>query len=371
MYDLGGMLRDPNARRRLVQHVAGDASAAQLRCIKMKLTSRCNLRCTMCRYWRIGNQQIPKQLVQSALDSAAELGCKKVHFSGGEVTLYEALVELITHGANLGMRVNLTSNGILMDKERARQWIDAGLRSASFSLDGVDRKMHDQIRGMRGAFKRTVRAIGILRRESERRGSKLAIRINMVLSRHNLDQLPGVVQLAGELGAVDVLPMPIDGKHVERPTQLEIKAFNQQLVPRIHELRKLYGMPLNTVRLYPFGRHKEERLSAARGDYALGYYQRHRCYAPYLHTFISHDGDVFACCMTRQRTAPLGNLHHESLADIFRGRAYHELRRVMECARLSACSRCDQFLFENRLIEQRLQQDQVVREDTTLLEMNQ
>ncbi len=369
MYNLGQMLQDPDARQRLVRHVAGCESEVTLRCLKIKVTSQCNLRCTMCRYWRIDNEQLPRPALSAALASAASLGCRKVHFSGGEVTLYHDLVALIEQGSRLGMRVNLTTNGILMDKERARQWIDAGLRSASFSIDGVDPKSHDRIRGMNGAFKRTVRAIRILRRESERRHAKLSIRINCVISRHNLRDLPGLIRLAGELGAVDVLPMPVDGKRAERPLQREIDAFNRELVPEIQQLRRCYGMPINFGRIYPFGRRKEERQLASRGKYALGYYEHNLCYAPYLHTFVSHTGSVYACCMTRDRIRPLGNILTDSLAEIFRGEPYCRLRRSMQDKRLPICALCDQFLQENRLVKSRLAEYEIPAAVTRITEL--
>jgi radical SAM protein with 4Fe4S-binding SPASM domain len=359
MYNLGQMLRDENARRRLLRQIAGHEPPAPLRSIKMKITSQCNLRCEMCRYWQIADEQLPIEVMLAGLESAASLGCQKVHLSGGEVTLHPDLVETIRRGAELGMRVSLTTNGILMDKERARQWIDAGLRSASFSLDGANRKKHDRIRGVAGAFKRTVRAIRTLRREVDRKRSKLSLRVNVVLSRQNLDELAGLVRLGGELGVADVLPMPIDGKHAERPSPKEIEAFNLDVVPQVEELRRQFGMPINAGRLYPFGRTKRERELASLGEYALGYYDRHRCYVPYLHAFVSHTGDIYACCMTRGRTLPLGNIRNESLTDVFRGTAYQELRRSMEHRRLPACANCDQFLLENRLIESRLQEHQV------------
>jgi MoaA/NifB/PqqE/SkfB family radical SAM enzyme len=257
------------------------------------------------------------------------------------------------------MRVNLTSNGIVMDKQRARAWIDAGLRAASFSLDGVRRKTHDKIRGIPGAFKRTVRAIEILRRETDRRKSKLALRINVVLSRKNLPELPGLIRFAAELGAVDVVPMPIDGKKAKRPSRQEIYDFNRDIVPEVRELRIEHGMPTDLSRLYPFGRTDEECTLASKGEYAFGYYDKHRCYVPYLHTFVSHTGEVYACCMTRGGRQPLGNLATHSIADIFQGRAYREFRCALGRRRLPVCGRCDQFLRENHLVESRLEQQRI------------
>ena len=68
-------------------------------------------------------------------------------------------------------------------------------------------------------------------REIERRDARLRVRINNVLSDRNLEQLPELIRLAGELGVVDVLPMPIDGKRAPRPSAEQIEHFNREIVP--------------------------------------------------------------------------------------------------------------------------------------------
>jgi MoaA/NifB/PqqE/SkfB family radical SAM enzyme len=354
MDNLPDLLADPDARGQLARHVAGGEPAGLLRSLKLKLISTCNLRCRMCRYWRIPRRSLPVATVCQVLDSAVGLGCRKVHLSGGEVTLYDDLPAVIAHAVGLGMRVNLTTNGVLVDRTRARRWIDAGLHAASFSLDGSCPATHDAIRGVAGAFERTVKGMRVLRRESERRRARVRLRVNMVLQRSNLAELPGVIRLAAELGAVDVVPMPVDGAGAERPTPQEIHAFNATRAGEVLKLRRRFGMPCHAGRLYPFGRTEEEVAQAAAGHYALGYYQRHLCYAPYLHAFVGHTGDVYACCMTAERMPSLGNVCRQSLADIFRGPAYEALRRQMSARRLPMCSHCDQFLEENRLVGSRL-----------------
>lgn len=274
------------------------------------------------------------------------------------MTLHPHLNDVIAHATGLGMRANLTSNGIDLTKDRAQDWIRAGLRSASFSLDGVRAKTHDHIRGVPGAFKRTVRAIRLLARERERRNAKLKIRINTVLSSRNLTELPELIRLAGELGAVDVLPMPIDGMPDLLPTAEQIQHFNKKIVPLTYELRTSYGMPTTPSRLYPLGRTPQQRHFAAQGKYGFGYYEQHQCFAPWLHAFVSHTGEVFACCMTREKMPSLGNVLHQSLADIFQGTAYQQFRHQMTRERLAICANCDQYLPENRLVESRLAQAQ-------------
>ena len=97
---------------------------------------------------------------------------------------------------------------------------------------------------------------------------------------------------------------------------------------------------------------------ASLGRYAAGYYEHHRCYAPWLHTFISHDGHVFACCMTRERMESLGNVKEQTLTEIFQGTRYAAFRQQMLSQRLSVCANCDQYLKENRTVENCLQDAQ-------------
>jgi radical SAM protein with 4Fe4S-binding SPASM domain len=191
-------------------------------------------------------------------------------------------------------------------------------------------------------------------RENERLGGKLQVRINNVLSRRNLDELPDLIRLGGELGVTDVLPMPVDGKRGARPSVEQIEWFNAEIAPRVAEVRRQFGMPLDADRIYPFGRTLRELALASEGKYGRGYYEHSLCYAPYLHAFVSHTGDVFACCMTRERMPSLGNVQQQSLVEIFRGEKYRAFRQQMKVKRLSVCGNCDQYLRENRLVEQGL-----------------
>lgn len=358
MYLLDPLLQDADFRKSLLRQVQQGEPPTALRSLKLKIISNCNLRCEMCNYWRIAKQQLDLETIRRTLDHAVALGCLKVHLSGGEVSLHHDLPAAIEHGASLGLRMNLTTNGVLVDKSRARDWIGRGLRAACLSLDGSKTKTHDRIRGVPGAYRRTVRAIRTLIRENARLGGKLQVRINNVLSDRNLDELPALIRLGGELGVADVLPMPIDGKRSARPSPAEIARFNAEISPQVAELRRQFKMPLDAARIYPFGRTPDEIASSANGKYGFGHYEQHLCYAPYLHAFVSHTGDVFACCMTRERMPSLGNVRNETLTDIFLGPKYQQFRREMNVSRLPICANCDQYLRENRLVDRRLGQSE-------------
>jgi hypothetical protein len=59
--------------------------------------------------------------------------------------------------------------------------------------------------------------------------------------------------------------------------------------------------------------------------------------------------------MARGKTLPLGSVRGQSVRDLFTGPAYQRIREQFLQQRPPVCHRCDNFLAENRLLEERLQ----------------
>jgi MoaA/NifB/PqqE/SkfB family radical SAM enzyme len=200
-----------------------------------------------------------------------------------------------------------------------------------------------------GSFKRTMRSLEWIQRY--RRHNRPRLRVNFVMMRENFRDYPELVALAGQLGALDVVAMPVDTKQKNlRLSQRLIREYNDQIAPAVRQQRQAFGMPITPERVYPFGRLKHELDQSDAGRYASGYYEGHLCYAPYLHAFIAWDGKVYLCCMTNGRIDPLGDVSQQSLREIFLGEPFQQIRRQMERARLPSCHHCDMLLAENRLL---------------------
>ncbi len=356
MHDLAPLVRDAAFISQLARSVSSGAPPPTLRCAKIKITSRCNLRCSMCRYWKTEQEDtLPSERWREVFVELRTLGCRKVHFSGGEALLRRDFPELAQSAAALGLKVSLTTNGTLLTKDVVRRLVRGGVHSVSLSLDGASPRRHDGVRGIEGSFRRTVRAVERLRKES----STLRIRINSVLMRNNWRDLPGLVRLAGELGATDLVPMPVDekGPRLRRLSREAIRTFNREVAPVVADLRQRYAFPLTTGRLYPFGVTEEEVRRSARGLYSRGAFASRPCLAPWLHLFLAWNGDAFSCCMTNQRMPPLGNVGHSSVEEVFLGPRSQEVRRSFAAGRPhAACERCDLFLAENALLHSALEQ---------------
>jgi MoaA/NifB/PqqE/SkfB family radical SAM enzyme len=90
----------------------------------------------MCKHWRETREPpISMDRFEDIITELGELGCKKIHFSGGEPTLRPQLPDLVEHATGLGIRVTMTTNGTLIDKVKAKRLIEAGLRGVNISID--------------------------------------------------------------------------------------------------------------------------------------------------------------------------------------------------------------------------------------------
>lgn len=348
MYDVQQLIEEPELWEPIARSVNELTPPAYLRSVKIKLTARCNLKCVMCRYGRgWAPPELPGERFVQVLTEMAELGCRKVHFSGGEVLSRKDFESIAGAAAESGIKVTLTSNLTLLTKERARSLLAHRISGVSTSLDGASAKVHESVRGVPGSFKKTLRGIEYIARYAKKRPPKL--RVNFVMLRQNFRDYPALIRLVGERGAVDLVPMPVDSKRDElRLSKRLIHEYNEEIAPEVEALRRQYGFPLGNDYIYPFGREKHELDSSAAGNYALSYYRKNQCLAPWLHLFVAWDGKVYLCCMTNGRIEPLGDLATQSVREVWRGEAFQRIREQMRAERIPSCHACDMYLSENR-----------------------
>ena len=166
-----------------------------------QVTYRCTFRCRICDYWKTP----PDPSLELTLDEIARgsenisaLGSFVISIGGGEPFLRNDLPQII--GALALHHLPLvTTNGYLVTRSLAGEVFRAGLWGVSVSLDYCDPERHDEQRGVKGAFERAVDA---LRFFSEERLSPLQ-RVNLmaVLKDDNIDEMEGLIRLAGRYGA--------------------------------------------------------------------------------------------------------------------------------------------------------------------------
>lgn len=319
--------------------------------IKMKVFYGCNLKCEMCNHWRDTREPpVSAERFEQIIRELGELGTRKIHISGGEPMLRPQIPDFVELASSINIKVTMTTNGTLLDKAKAKRLVEGGLRGVNISIDSPLRKMHEKIRGVDGAFKATTKAVELFQRYKHK--GKLTIRINSVVSRTNYQTLETLPDLAYALGADGINLIPVDDHcgEILSMRKKDIALFNREIAPRIAERAIALGLIVSDEEAFPFGRSESEIRLGRAGRYAFGYYDEHPCYAPWTHSLIDFNGNVYVCCMTRERIPPLGNINKQSFREIWEGAAYQRIRLKMHPPALSPCRRCDDFISENKKI---------------------
>ena len=134
---------------------------------EVAVTYRCNLKCAFC-YAGSGctanptgsSEEMTTEEIKNVLWKIFhQAKVPSVSFTGGEPTLLSELPELIRYAKDLGMRVNLITNGTRITQAAAQTFADHGLDSAQVSLEGVTAETHNAIVRSSRAYEKTVAAV--------------------------------------------------------------------------------------------------------------------------------------------------------------------------------------------------------------------
>ncbi|OPZ72227.1 MAG: Cyclic pyranopterin monophosphate synthase 1 [bacterium ADurb.Bin478] len=155
------------------------------------ITEQCNCRCRVCDIWSKGRtDDAALAVVVRRLHEARRIGVRFVDFTGGEPLLHPQLPEMLRAAQACGLKTTLTTNTLLYP-QRCKEL--AGLvHFLHFSLDGAKAEVHNSLRGA-PAFDRVLDSLDLARCCGERPD------ITFTVGPHNLEQLPPLSRIAGEL----------------------------------------------------------------------------------------------------------------------------------------------------------------------------
>ncbi|MFA5110710.1 MAG: radical SAM protein [Desulfobaccales bacterium] len=178
------------------------------------LTLRCNLKCSMCRQIR-GGQDVPENRSWFFGKGEMELSAwislldqvKGFHpwlyVTGGEPLLSPFFKEFVEAARRRHLVVQLQTNGTRL-AQVAEFLVEQGVVAVTISLDGPP-EVHDAIRGVKGTFKRVAEGVQALMEAREKHRSPTPVlSFNCTISKDNVAWLADMVPLAISLKA-DVL----------------------------------------------------------------------------------------------------------------------------------------------------------------------
>jgi len=158
------------------------------------VTKKCNLKCKHCSISEQVSDELTTEEGMRLIEDSAKLGPVKFSFTGGEPLLRKDIYELIEYASGFDMQIVMATNATLITDAVAVRLKDSGLERFGVSIDGVG-KRHDELRGVKGAFERSMAGIEAAREAG------LRFQFHTMVTRYNYQDIPRVIDLADELGA--------------------------------------------------------------------------------------------------------------------------------------------------------------------------
>jgi len=153
-----------------------------------EVTRACALACRHCRaeaQSRPHPDQLDEQAAMKLVRQLTELRPPMLILTGGDPLMRPDVLKLAREASDLGLRVALSPSATaLLEKADFSEFIDAGIKRISLSLDGATRETHDRFRGVKGTFDRTIKAV------QKAHAAGLSVQINTTLTRGNIDEFP-------------------------------------------------------------------------------------------------------------------------------------------------------------------------------------
>ena len=159
-------------------------------------TKMCNLKCKHC-YANASASGSEDELTleekYEVVDQLDNAGVAAISFSGGEPLLDKDFWKVAKYAKQKGFYLSVATNGTLINEAIAKRLKEVGVRYVEISLDAPTPDIHDEFRGVDGAFNLAVRGI----RNSKKVG--LSTGIATTITKRNLDYVGEMIQFARSL----------------------------------------------------------------------------------------------------------------------------------------------------------------------------
>lgn len=163
-----------------------------------ELTYRCPLQCPYCSNpldFAQTEQELSTEQWISVLRQGREMGAAQLGFSGGEPLVRPDLPELIAEARKLGYYTNLITSGLGLTEARVEAFAEAGLDHIQVSFQASDPELNNAVAGSRKAFEQKLAMAKAVK------AAGYPMVLNFVIHRHNIHQMPDIIDLCERLDA--------------------------------------------------------------------------------------------------------------------------------------------------------------------------
>lgn len=321
-----------------------------LKWMAWEITLKCNLKCVHCRstyFMGSGHGAFGQKEAFKFLDDLAKFANPSIVLTGGEPLLREDVFDIAAYGTSKNFRMCMATNGILVNDEICKKIKDSGLKIISLSLDGSTSDIHDNFRGVKGAFDGIIKAANLFRKYD------IPFIINSSFTKRNQDDIKNVYKLAKSLGATAwymFLIVPT-GRGEELMQELVDKEDYEEILNWHYEMENsendMLVRPTCAPQYYRIWheRSKKEGRPTERRSLKFSTGGGKGCVAAQSICFINSSGEVYPCSYF---PVSAGNVFSKPLESIWNDSAlFKDLRNFKAyegkcgvCRYLSVCGGC-------------------------------
>jgi radical SAM protein with 4Fe4S-binding SPASM domain len=236
---------------------------------------------------------------------------------------------------SLNIPFHLDTNGVCLDLETSKRLMNSRVGSINVSLDAGRDETLRRIRVGAPPLERLVKNMRGLSEERKRTGRmEVVLSISFSLMRSNIDELPDVIALSRDVGFYMVRC-----RHVETYTADMVQESLWHDKTRFNDMRERaialaanLGVQLHIPELF---------------DSCVTRQGHTFCPEPWRSAIVLGNGDVQVCCIPGPEMR-MGNLHQQTMEEIWNGPRYQQFRTVVNSKNPPAtCNACPIYRIRN------------------------
>jgi len=165
-----------------------------------ELTHRCPLHCVYCSNpveLQSRANELTTETWSRVFKEAAELGVLQADLTGGEPLARTDILDLVRSARSSGLYVNLITSGLPLDEARLAKLVEAGLDHLQLSFQGADPQTAEEISGTK-THAQKLKLLEWLKKV------RVAVTLNFVIHRRNIDQIDAMLAIAESSSATRV-----------------------------------------------------------------------------------------------------------------------------------------------------------------------
>jgi radical SAM protein with 4Fe4S-binding SPASM domain len=341
----------PDAYKLPHDSVRGSVMQAGPRVVFIEVTNRCNLLCETCPRTYFEREPLKSLSLDEFIAIAEQFPqMERTCLHGiGEPLLNRKLPQIIRYLKERQIETIINSNGTLLSKDHQRELVLSGLDQYRCSIDGATNETYARIRGVNLLPKLKKGLAGLVETRRQLGSDTPNISVWCVATHENLQELPGMLRMAADLGVSEV--------------------YLQRMVFFAGEPGEQYGMARQELAIFGKDDQEEEiiteglALSAELGIRFLASGARdpmnslaaarpadftpwNACMRPWTTAYVTANGNCLPCCISPFTISDydsliLGNLFKHPFEEIWNNPRYQTFRtRLMSNTPNPSCASC-------------------------------